>query len=178
MAKRHERFWPSLLDRLDSEADAKSRDQHFVDPTTLRVSVAESLEMLLNTTCLEATLVAAGEGDLSDFPEVQASIVNYGVPDIVGRILSGVRPLELQRGVSRAVSVFEPRISPGTGDGEVVSVSVDPEQERDGAGKIRMDEKNGLTLHIAGRVHGTPEEYIEISTRLNDLRDRTEVLVE
>ena len=47
----------------------------------LRATVRRELAWLLNTTNLGAVV------DLADFPEVQTSVLNYGVPDMTGKSL-------------------------------------------------------------------------------------------
>ncbi|HKQ68312.1 MAG TPA: type VI secretion system baseplate subunit TssE [Polyangiaceae bacterium] len=102
-----ERLQPSLLDRLtDDEPDQKieSRDRRVLSPQKLRESVLRDQAWLFNTPNL-ATVC-----DLSDFPEVLRSTVNFGLPDLAGRTLSSIDVVELERLLRRAIWDFEPRL--------------------------------------------------------------------
>lgn len=70
----------------------------------LKATVRRELAWLLNTTNLGAVI------DLEDYPEVQTSVLNYGVPDMTGK--SHHRRLVLQRAreIRSAIRAFEPRI--------------------------------------------------------------------
>jgi type VI secretion system protein ImpF len=117
-----ERLQPSLLDRLtdDSpEAREESRDKRILNLGQLRASVMRDVAWLLNTVHLQA-----GQ-DLSDWPEVMSSTVNYGIPDLAGTSAAGRNVAILERAVKQAVLNFEPRI---LGDTVKVTVRVDAEQ--------------------------------------------------
>src|SRR4051812_41102815 len=89
-----ERLQPSLLDRLtDDEPDknVESRDKRLLSPLRLRDCVLRDQAWLFNTPNL------ATVQDLSDFPNVQQSTVNFGLPDLAGRTLTSVDPIELER---------------------------------------------------------------------------------
>ncbi|MGH8444679.1 MAG: type VI secretion system baseplate subunit TssE [Solimonas sp.] len=106
-----ERLQPSLLDRLTDRArDAlqEGRDERVMSAQRLRESVLRDIGWLLNAIHLEAC------EDLSDFPEVAASTVNYGIPDLSGMIVQGADLPALQLAIRDAIARFEPRISAGT----------------------------------------------------------------
>lgn len=103
-----ERLQPSLLDRLTDrapESKSESRDRRVLSIQRLREAVLRDLAWLLNTGHLETT------EDLDDFPFVQSSVLNYGMPDITGLTASGTDPRLLEAAVKEAVIRFEPRIS-------------------------------------------------------------------
>ena len=103
-----ERLQPSLLDRLtDDEPDKQqeSRDKRVLSPTRLRECVRRDLTWLFNTVNLAATR------DLDDYPEIQRSTLNFGLPDLAGRTLSSVDKGALERLLRRAIWDFEPRLS-------------------------------------------------------------------
>ena len=82
-----ERLQPSLLDRLtddDREQRQESREKRILSPARLRECVRRDLTWLLNTTHLAAL------EDLTEQPEVQRSVLNYGMPDFAGRTASTV----------------------------------------------------------------------------------------
>jgi len=102
-----ERLQPSLLDRLaDDEPEKKeeSRDKRILSFRKLRQSVMRDLEWLLNAGCLETTQ------DLSDYPQVKKSVLNYGLPDLSGTTASNVDSTTLERMLRKAIVNFEPRI--------------------------------------------------------------------
>jgi len=116
-----ERLQPSLLDRLtDHEPDqfVESRDRRVLSVKALREGVLRDLGWLLNTTHL---LVPR---DLSQYPHVSSSVINYGMQDISGVTVSGLTLADLERGIRQAIWDFEPRLIRHT-----VSVkAISPEQ--------------------------------------------------
>jgi type VI secretion system protein ImpF len=106
-----ERLQPSLLDRLtDDERDHKqeSRDKRVLSPARLRECVRRDLSWLLNTTHLAAL------EDLESLPEVQRSVINYGMPDLAGRTVSSVDARVLERLLVKVIADFEPRLLKST----------------------------------------------------------------
>ncbi|MBO6891413.1 MAG: type VI secretion system baseplate subunit TssE [Roseibium sp.] len=75
---------------------------------TLLAEVRRDLQALLNTVNLNSTQ------DLSDFPEVQNSILNYGLPDLSVHIVDTVRIERLAEDIREALIRFEPRMDPRT----------------------------------------------------------------
>src|SRR3954469_10282884 len=99
-----ERLQPSLLDRLtDDEPDARqeSRDKRVLSPARLRECVRRDLSWLLNTTHLAAL------ENLDAQPEVQRSVLNYGMPDLAGRTASSVDARVLERLLVKVIADFE-----------------------------------------------------------------------
>jgi type VI secretion system protein ImpF len=106
-----ERLQPSLLDRLtDNEPAEKveARDKRVLSPSRLRESVRRDLGWLFNTPNLAAVL------NLDDFPLVAQSVLNYGMPPLAGRNLSGIEVGGLERLLRQAIVAFEPRLLPGS----------------------------------------------------------------
>jgi type VI secretion system protein ImpF len=102
-----ERLQPSLLDRLTDEnpqSGVESRDQRMVSWQRLRDAVRRDLAWLLNCVHLDATQ------DLSAWPLVARSTVNYGLPETTGVPLANVDVDTLQKRVRQAVLDFEPRL--------------------------------------------------------------------
>jgi len=117
-----ERLQPSLLDRLTDLNPTRQTDtieERVMSLRRLRESVIRDLEWLLNTGCLETTQ------ELTDYPEVRHSVLNYGIPDIAGGSASGKDILRMERDLKQAIVDFEPRILPGT---LKVSVTVNAEE--------------------------------------------------
>lgn len=102
-----ERLQPSLLDRLtDDEPDAtqESRDKRVLSPARLRECVRRDLTWLFNTTALSSI------EELGDLPDVERSVLNYGMPDLSGRTASSVDVRALEQLILRVIWEFEPRL--------------------------------------------------------------------
>ncbi len=102
-----ERLQPSLLDRLtdhEPSSQVEARERRVLSTQRLRESVLRDVGWLLNTVQLSATL------PLADFPQVAASVLNFGVPDLAGTHMSGRNVPELERQITASLNLFEPRI--------------------------------------------------------------------
>ena len=102
-----ERLQPSLLDRLSDDEPYKkveSRDKRVLSFQKLKRSVVRDIEWLLNAGCLEPTL------DLTPYPEIRQSVLNFGVPDLTGSTISNVDATSLERMLRQRILDFEPRI--------------------------------------------------------------------
>jgi type VI secretion system protein ImpF len=102
-----ERLQPSLLDRLtDDEPEARneSRDKRVLLPSRLRECVRRDLTWLFNTTNLSAV------DDLSGQPDVQRSVLNFGMPDLSGRTAASIDIRALEQLLTRVIWDFEPRL--------------------------------------------------------------------
>lgn len=102
-----EKLQPSLLDRLtDLRPDVRTNTAgvRVLSVDELREGVRRDLGALFNATALETVV------DLSDYPNVQRSTLNFGMPDLSGKTASGVDLEELERSLGRAIHDFEPRL--------------------------------------------------------------------
>jgi len=102
-----ERLQPSLLDRLTDDkprSRVESREQRVFSIRRLRDVVLRDLGWLLNTTNL------ATHQDLTDYPEVTRSVLNYGIVELAGIMSSGMDVPKLERMLRDAIRQFEPRI--------------------------------------------------------------------
>jgi type VI secretion system protein ImpF len=102
-----ERLQPSLLDRLTDDEPGRameSRESRVLSPARLRESVRRDLTWLFNTTHMQALF------RLDEFPSVARSVLNYGVPDLAGRTLSGLDTAALTRMFHQAILDYEPRL--------------------------------------------------------------------
>ncbi|QDG77459.1 type VI secretion system baseplate subunit TssE [Labrenzia sp. PHM005] len=88
--------------------------------------VRRDLQALLNTVQLNSTQ------DLSDFPEVENSILNYGLPDLSVHVVDTIRIEQLAVDIRTALIRFEPRMDPRT-----LVVERDREFEKDNL-KVRF----------------------------------------
>jgi len=103
----NETLQPSLLDRLaDNEPSAKSesRDKRVLSSKQLRLSVIRDLSWLLNSSNREVM------GDMDNLPYIKDSVLNYGMPDLSGRVAVGMDIIQLEKVIKKIITFFEPRI--------------------------------------------------------------------
>jgi type VI secretion system protein ImpF len=106
-----ERLQPSLLDRLTDTAPSQrdeSREQRVISATRLRECVIRDLSWLLNTVNLDTN------HPLEAHPQVQRSVLNFGIPDLAGVAVTGIDAAALQQRLREAILAFEPRLIPET----------------------------------------------------------------
>lgn len=135
-----ERLQPSLLDRLTDEnphSGVEARDQRMISWQRLRDVVRRDLAWLLNCVCLEAT------EDLSAWPLVARSTLNFGVPETSGVPVSNVNVEALQKRVRQAILDFEPRLLRGK-----LTVTVEKQTE--------VMSRNSLVFLIEGEMWAQP----------------------
>ncbi|MCU7849558.1 MAG: type VI secretion system baseplate subunit TssE [Candidatus Thiodiazotropha sp. (ex Lucinoma kastoroae)] len=111
VSNHQELLQPSLFDRLTDDEPGKTResqDKRAISMRRLRQMVLRDLAALLNTTNLATT------EDLAPYPEVERSVLNYGLSELSGHLVSGMDLNRLERMVRQAVQNFEPRILPQT----------------------------------------------------------------
>lgn len=77
-----------------------------VSEQTLLSEVRQNLQALLNTVNLNSTQ------DLSDFPEVENSILNFGLPDLSVHVVDTIQIERLADDIREALIRFEPRMDP------------------------------------------------------------------
>ncbi|MCU7906099.1 MAG: type VI secretion system baseplate subunit TssE [Candidatus Thiodiazotropha sp. (ex Epidulcina cf. delphinae)] len=150
--KHQQQLQPSLLDRLTDDEPGKTResqDKRVISMRRLRQSVLRDLAWLLNTTNLSTT------EDLDAYPEVEHSVLNYGLSELSGHLVSGMDLSRLERMVRQAVQDFEPRILPQTV--KVRSIK-DTSQES----------HNRLMFEIEGRLWAVPTpSHLLIKTQID-----------
>ena len=105
-----ERLQPCLLDRLtDDEPDKteESRTQRVISQSRYKRGVLRDLEWLFSAS---AHLPEEGDGQfkLSDYPEAHKSVLNFGTRHLCGLLSPHME--ELERELTEAVRLFEPRI--------------------------------------------------------------------
>jgi len=115
----------ALLERvvmLEQQRRFESREQRVMSLERLKQSVLRDLSWLLNTEYLEAV------HPLDGYPEVKASVLNYGIPSIVGLTITDLND-SMRGGLAKtlrdAIIRFEPRLDP---DSVVVHTHADKEQ--------------------------------------------------
>ena len=79
-----------------------------MSPSRYRDAVMRDIRWLFNT----SSRLSAEE--IAEFPEVQTSVLSYGIRDLCGRITTSVDIAELERELTGAMNHFEPRVIPGS----------------------------------------------------------------
>ena len=120
----------SILDRLLDDDPASSREpipDRLQSVRRLKASVARDLEALLNTRREFLGVIP------SDFPEAEASLLTYGLPDCSSYNLHSQRDRQkVHRAVESAITKFEPRLTD-------VRVSLEPMKEHDRTLRFRVE---------------------------------------
>jgi type VI secretion system protein ImpF len=111
---RDQRFLPCLLDRLrddDPKNKEESRNQRVISAPRYKEAVLRDLRWLFNAS---AHLPVEGKEEfhISDYPQVERSVLNFGTRQLAGVIAPDMDALG--RELSAAIEVFEPRISTHT----------------------------------------------------------------
>ena len=133
-----DRLVPSLLDRITDDQPynkKESRDARVASAVNLKLALQRDMEWLFNTTQL------ASDIDLTPYPEVQTSVLNYGIPDLAG--LTDKSSSEIEDVLAEAILCYEPRILPQT---LAVNV-VEPNKPR---------RSNRLDFQIEGQLWSQP----------------------
>jgi type VI secretion system protein ImpF len=102
-----ERLQPALLDRLTDEEPGQgqeSRDRRVLSLGRLREAVLRDLAWLLNTTRFDVS------EELSDYPLVARSTLNFGIPELTGTAVSGLDAAALAGLLRECIWNYEPRI--------------------------------------------------------------------
>jgi type VI secretion system protein ImpF len=145
-----EKLQPCLLDRLtDDEPNnsQESRAQRVISIQRYRQGVLRDLEWLFGAS---AHLPQEGNSPLSleDYPEALRSVINFGTRHLFGAMTLSMH--ELQRQLTEALYIFEPRILANTL-------------------KVRSRvEGNLVALDVEGELWATPlPEHLHIKTMLD-----------
>jgi type VI secretion system protein ImpF len=162
-SQRSDRLQPALLDRLtDDEPDKRTEAPEAATMTRarLRQAVLRDLAWLLNATNVES------EVDLSSYPDVRRSVVNFGVGAMSGRLVSDVDWQELELAIKDAIIAFEPRVLPATVDVRGITTT------------SSLDHHNVLSFEIRGQLWSVPYP-LELLLRSNlDLESGQVVVLE
>jgi type VI secretion system protein ImpF len=156
---------PSVLDKLLAgaiEAGARPH-QHVLVPRLdrfgereLRAVIQRDIAWILNDIQFEAAV------PLDDYPEVRTSIVNQGLPELVGRTITNDTMARRSAEITAALRAFEQRLRPDT-----IRVAFDTS---------RIATENKLHFTISGEIRNALEEsWVRFETTV-DLDDgRVEV---
>lgn len=125
----------------------ESAEQRSIAVRRLRDYVCRDLAALLNCGSLDAVI------DLADFPHVQRSVLNYGMPSLAGRMARSVEAQRIGSKIEAAIANFEPRLS---------RVRVVPELGTDGT------ETHVLAFRIEAQLWGQPSpQHLVLRTSID-----------
>jgi type VI secretion system protein ImpF len=113
----------------------ESIERRVVSMRRLRESVFRDLVWLLNSMSLDTT------EDLSRYPHVERSVLNYGMPSLAGRKLVTLDPEYAATRIQKVIETFEPRLS---------RVRVTPDIKDDGT------ERFALEFRVEAELWGQP----------------------
>lgn len=102
-----DKIQPCLLDRLtDDEPNqqAESRSKRVVSVPKYKEGILRDLSWLLNANCHRA------EDGWDAFPEVKASVLNYGISNFAGVVGTTLDPEAVEKEIYEAIVLFEPRV--------------------------------------------------------------------
>jgi len=136
-----ERLQPALLDRLtDDRPDLTTEpvESRVLTKSQLRAAVLRDLTWLLNTVRLSALQ------EIDTFPQVEDSVVNFGMPAFSGETASALDITDLERAIREAITRFEPRLLADTLRVEAISDS------------RMMDWHNVVSIQITGQLWAQP----------------------
>jgi type VI secretion system protein ImpF len=101
------KFLPNLFDRLSDNYKYRNNDAgHDValSIADYKQSVLKDLNYLLNSLNSETHL------NEYEFPHILESTINYGIPPIAGDFLTQNRAFQIEKLITKAIHLFEPRI--------------------------------------------------------------------
>lgn len=121
---------PSILDKLIGDLSRVRSDGSrdllpcFVprldrfNEEELRACVRRDIEWLLNVVHFQSAV------SLADYPEIAGSVLNHGLPELIGRSLDRAGLAARATEIAAAIRIYEPRLIPGSvevhlEDGEV-----------------------------------------------------------
>jgi len=147
-----ERLQPSLLDRLTDLEPAnvkESTSQQSMSQKQFKEAVIRDLGWLLNSVALDVC------EDLEKYPEVQRSVLNFGLPDMSGHTSSNVIIRTMENTIKSVIQQFEPRI---VNNSLKVKIHSNPDEMS----------HNSLVIEIAGAVFGQPSPFqVVLKSELN-----------
>lgn len=139
-----QRYVPALFERLIDNANAPDRKRTGA-PDCAKDAIVGDLEALLNTR------TALSEEMLADYPEVAASVANYGLIDFAGMCISSdVDQKKICAAVKLAIERHEPRL-------QMVTASL----------RVRASGINRIDFVISGQFKsGTSDEQVRFDAVL------------
>ncbi|WP_411727006.1 type VI secretion system baseplate subunit TssE [Methyloglobulus sp.] len=120
----------------------------------IRACVKRDLDWLLNASQYSP------QEDLDGYPDVACSVLNFGIPDLTGKTVSGFDPAHIERLMKQVIMNYEPRIIRRTLTVQVI------------ADKVMFDH-NALAFEIEGDLWAEPQPlHLHLRTEF-ELEDGT-----
>jgi type VI secretion system protein ImpF len=164
--KATDRLQPALLDRLTDDDPASAVDppeMRVVNRSRMRAAILRDLGHLFSSTAVY------GSDELEQFPEVERSVLCYGLPALSGKTASSLDPLAMEESVRRCIIAFEPRI---------LARSLRVEATVAGG---QLDHHNQIGLRITGQLWAQPvplelmlQTDIDLETGAVEIKDLTQ----
>ena len=149
-----EKVQPCLLDRLVDEHPETRNEMsgRGISHLRYRQGVLRDIEWLLN-----AKSRIAQEG-FADYPETEASVLNFGMPDPTGSSTGNAAIAQIEKNIATALLRFEPRI---IADSLVVkSIEASP--------RAPSSSPNVLAFSITGELWASPmNEELHLKTEID-----------
>ena len=99
---------PVSTDAGSDAGKARLSQRVAITEHALRDEVSRDIESLMNCVAMESTV------DLTDFPAVANSILNYGFPDIAHRTIEELAATDLDGDIVNVIRRYEPRLIAST----------------------------------------------------------------
>jgi type VI secretion system protein ImpF len=106
-------------------AELEPAERRIISMRKLRECVHRDLGWLFNSVNLDSA------EDLTPFPEVASSVLNFGMPSFAGRMTSSIDLNDIAQRLKRTIELFEPRLSG-------VRVSAEPAREGGDDGTLQF----------------------------------------
>jgi type VI secretion system protein ImpF len=144
MAQLHKRqdILPTLFDRLIDEepySSNESADAYTISKKDLKYIVQRDLSFLLNTTNYDKEI------DWTYHNQVQNSVLNYGIPPLMGGYFNDITWENLEEKLRTTILFFEPRIIPESLELKLLSNH-----------KGTIKDYNIVNFEIFGKIHALP----------------------
>lgn len=144
----------------------RPEDDHFISRDELKHCIRRDIHQLFNRPALEAST------DLSRHPRMRSSVLNYGIPAIIGQLADDYHGSQdralLERALEKAIINFEPRLKADTVKVRVTSA------DKNGF----VDPTLPVTFEIHGEVYATPyPEELFLQTTWNVAAGQTSITV-
>jgi type VI secretion system protein ImpF len=125
----------------------ESAERRLVSMRRLREYVCRDLIALLNATSLDTS------DDLTRYPDVRDSVLNFGMASLAGTAVVAIDPLETATNIEQVINRFEPRLR---------KVRVTPEPARD------RSDGHALSFKIDAELWGQPaSQHLVLRTRID-----------
>jgi type VI secretion system protein ImpF len=144
------RYRPYLLSRLTDLDPLEKKDafDRIINSKQLKKDVFDNIEMLFYSRS------HLSPGEMRNMPELENSVLGYGVVDFCGRMHSKSNEEFLREHIRRQLLDFEPRLDPST-------VAVDFFSSENSSESL-------LEFHISGVIHaGEVEEEVRFISKIN-----------